>query len=347
MKNHHHAAIITLAAAIFVLPPAPTRAQTAPAATSTEIVATVNNEPITLAAYQKSAQELRDEVANDCKSCPPEKIEAQFNAQKKDLLRGLIDQALMVQRAKDMGIKVESELNKKLDEVRQQNGLATIQDLQKGVEGSGLSWEDYKSTLRNAMLQKEVVKREVGSQLDVTNDEVKAYYQQHLNDFALPERVMLSEISLSTDGKQENEYDAIRKKVEGLRTSVLNGDDFGQVAARYSQGTTAKDGGGLGTFKEGELPPQIETAVFKLEKGQLTEVIQTRSGFEFLRVDDHLPAEIQPLEKADTQIRNTISAAKMAPRIRQYLASLREQSNITTKPGYTDTALLSATSAAN
>jgi peptidyl-prolyl cis-trans isomerase SurA len=346
MKNHHHAAIITLAAAFFVLPPAPARAQTAPAV-STEIVATVNSEPITLAAYQKSATELRDEVTNDCKSCPPEKIEAQFNAQKKDLLRGLIDQALMVQRAKDMGIKVESELNKKLDEVRQQNGLATIQDLQKGVEGSGLSWEDYKSTLRNAMLQKEVVKREVGSQLDVTNDEVKAYYQQHLNDFALPERVMLSEISLSTDGKQENEYDAIRKKVEGLRTSVLNGDDFGQVAARYSQGTTAKDGGGLGTFKEGELPPQIESAVFKLEKGQLTEVIQTRSGFEFLRVDDHLPAEIQPLEKADTQIRNTISAAKMAPRIRQYLASLREQSNITTKPGYTDTALLTATSAAN
>jgi parvulin-like peptidyl-prolyl isomerase len=181
----------------------------------------------------------------------------------------------------------------------------------------------------------------------VTNDEVKAYYQQHLNDFALPERVMLSEISLGTDGKQENEYDAIRKKVEGLRTSVLNGDDFGQVAARYSQGTTAKDGGGLGTFKEGELPPQIESAVFKLEKGQLTEVIQTRSGFEFLRVDDHLPAEIQPLEKADTQIRNTISAAKMAPRIRQYLASLREQSNITTKPGYTDTALLTASAGAN
>jgi peptidyl-prolyl cis-trans isomerase SurA len=347
MKNHHHAAIITLAAAICVLPPASARAQTAPAATSTDIVATVNNEPITLAAYQKSAQELRDEVTNDCKACPPEKIEAQFNAQKKDLLRGLIDQALMVQRAKDMGIKVESELNKKLDEVRQQNGLATIQDLQKGVEGSGLSWEDYKSTLRNAMLQKEVVKREVGSQLDVTNDEVKAYYQQHLNDFALPERVMLSEISLSTDGKQENEYDAIRKKVEGLRTSVLNGDDFGQVAARYSQGTTAKDGGGLGTFKEGELPPQIESAVFKLEKGQLTEVIQTRSGFEFLRVDDHLPAEIQPIEKADTQIRNTISAAKMAPRIRQYLASLREQSNITTKPGYTDTALLTASASAN
>jgi peptidyl-prolyl cis-trans isomerase SurA len=350
MRNRYHILGITLAIAAFasllIAPPAhaqaPSQSAAAPAG---EIVATVNNEPISLGAYQKAAQELHDEITNDCKACPPEKIEEQFKTQQKDLLRGLIDQALMVQRAKDMGIKVESQLDAKLDEVRQQNGLATIQDLQKGVEGSGLSWEGYKTTLRNSMLQKEVVKREVGSHLDVTDDEVKRYYQQHLNDFALPERVELSEISLSTEGKKEDEYAAIRAKVEGLRSSVLNGDDFGQVASRYSQGSTAKDGGGLGTFKQGDLPPQIEAAVFKLEKGQMTEVIQTRSGFEFLKVDEHLPAEIQPLEKVDTQIRNSISAEKMAPRIRQYLASLREQSNITTQPGYTDTALLTATGA--
>jgi peptidyl-prolyl cis-trans isomerase SurA len=351
MPNRHHAIVLTLATfAALLAPPAhaQTPAQTSSAAApATEVVATVNNEPISLADYQKAANELHDEVAGDCKDCPPEKIEAQFNAQKKDLLRGLIDQALMVQRAKDMGIKVETQLDAKLEEVRQQNGLATIQDLQKGVEGNGLSWEGYKTTLRNSMLQKEVVKREVGSHLDVTDDEVKAYYQQHRRDFALPERVELSEISLSTEGKAEQDFAAIRAKVEGLRSSVVNGDDFAQVAARYSQGVTAKDGGGLGTFKQGDLPPQIEAAVFKLEKGQMTDVIQTRSGFEFLKVDEHLPAEIQPLEKVDTQIRNSISAEKMAPRIRQYLADLREQSNITVKPGYSDTALLTATAGAN
>ncbi len=347
MKNRRHAFFITplafAAVAILIASPAPSRAQNKP----TEIVATVNNEPITLVDYQKAEQQLRDETTSDCKSCPPEKIEAQFKDQQKDLLRGMIDQALMVQRAKDMGIKVESELNKRLDEIRQQNGLATIEDLQKGVEANGLSWEGYKTTLRDGMLQKEVVKREVGSHLDVTNDEVKQYYQQHLNDFALPERVVLSEISLSTDGKKEEEFPGIKSKVEGLRSSVLNGDDFVQVAMRYSQGSTAKDGGSLGTFKQGDLPPQIETAVFKLGPGQLTEVIQTRSGFEFLKVDDHLPAEIQPMEKVDFQIRNSISAVKLAPRLRQYLAELREQSNITIKPGYTDTALLTAIAGAN
>jgi|GEM_PF-847633 peptidyl-prolyl cis-trans isomerase SurA len=314
-------------------------AQTKPAPTG-EIVARVNDQLITLAEYQKAEQQLRDEAAQDCQGCPPEKIEAQFKAQQKDLLRGLIDQVLMVQRAKDMGISVESDLNKRLDEVRQQNGLATVADLQKGVEASGLSWEDYKTTLRNSLLQKEVVRREVGSHLDVSSEEVKQYYESHPQEFTPPERVILSEISLSTEGKNPDEFDAVRKKVEGLRSSVLNGDDFHQVAAMYSQGSTAKDGGNLGTFAKGQLAPQIEAIVFQTGKGQLTDVIQTRSGFEFFKVEDHLPSALQPIEQVDAAIRSTLSAQKMQPRMREYLAELREQSYVTVQPGYIDSALL-------
>jgi peptidyl-prolyl cis-trans isomerase SurA len=346
MKNRNRAflAAFCALALLAALIPATAQAQGQQAqprpASAGEIVASVNNDVITLAEYQKAEQQLRDEVTHDCQGCPPDKIDAQFKQQQKDLLRGLIDQVLMVQRAKDMGIRVESELNKRLDEIRQQNGLATIGDLQKGVEGSGLSWEDYKTTLRNSMLQKEVVKREVGAHLEISGDEVKQYYESHPQEFALPERVILSEISLSTEGKSPGEFDAVRKKVEGLRSSVLNGDDFNQVAAMYSQGSTAKDGGNLGTFKKGELAPQIEAIVFQLGKGQITEVIQTRTGFEFLKVEDHFQAEVQPMDKVETQIRDTIYAQKMQPRMREYLAELREESYVVVKPGYIDSALL-------
>ena len=338
MKNRHLVLFVALVA-LATMVPGSASAQTKPAPTD-EIVARVNDQVITLAEYQKAEQQLRDEAAQDCQGCPPEKIEAQFKAQQKDLLRGLIDQVLMVQRAKDMGISVESDLNKRLDEVRQQNGLATVADLQKGVEASGLSWEDYKTTLRNSLLQKEVVRREVGSHLDISSDEVKQYYESHPQEFTPPERVILSEISLSTEGKNPDEFDAVRKKVEGLRSSVLNGDDFHQVAARYSQGSTAKDGGNLGTFAKGQLAPQIEAIVFQTGKGQLTDVIQTRSGFEFFEVEDHLPSALQPIEQVEATIRNTLSAQKMQPRMREYLAELREQSYVTVQPGYIDTALL-------
>ena len=332
---------LTLGALALLAAPAPSgvRAQAKPAA-DTEIVARVNNDVITLAAYQKAEQQLRGEAARDCADCPPEKIEAQFKEQQKDLLRGMIDESLMIQRAKDMGVNVESDLNKRLDEVRQQNGLATLDDLQKGVEASGLSWEDYKTTIRNGLLQKEVVRREVGTQVEISKDEVKQYYDAHAEEFTLPERVVLSEISLSTDGKKPEEFAAVRSKVEGLRTSVLNGDNFSQVASLYSEGSTAKAGGGLGSFKKGELAPQIEAIVFQTGKGQLTDVIQTRSGFEFFKVEDHLPSALQPIEQVDAAIRSTLSAQKMQPRMREYLAELREQSYVTVQPGYIDSALL-------
>ncbi|MGB8522747.1 MAG: peptidylprolyl isomerase, partial [Candidatus Acidiferrales bacterium] len=165
--------------------------------------------------------------------------------------------------------------------------------------------------------------------------------EAHPQEFTLPERVTLSEISVSTEGKTPEEFVAVRAKVDGLRTSVLNGDDFNRVAQLYSQGSTAKDGGNLGTYKRGELSPQIEAIVFQMSKGQISEVIQTRTGFEFLLVDDHFQAGLQPLDKVQADIFNTIRAQKVQPLLRDYLAELREQSNIIVKPGYNDSALLS------
>jgi peptidyl-prolyl cis-trans isomerase SurA len=356
MKNRNHASVLTsgftsiFALVVLVLVaallPASVRAQAKPAADA-DIVARVNNDVVTLADFQKAEQQLRDELAHDCEGCPQDKIDAQFKEQQKDLLRGMIDQFLFVQRAKDMGISVESDLAKRLDEVRKQNGLATLDDLQKGVEASGLTWEGYKTTIRNGLLQKEVVQREVGSHVDISPDEVKQYYEAHPQEFTLPERVTLSEISLSTEGKSPEELAAVRAKVEGLRTSILNGDDFSRVAQLYSQGSTAKDGGGLGTFKRGELSPQIEAIVFQMGKNQISEVIQTRTGFEFLLVEDHLQAGLQPLDNVQADIRNTIHAQKVQPLLRDYLAELREQSNIIVKPGYNDSALLSGANVAS
>lgn len=356
MENRNRAQVATLRltlipalialAALAALPAPGVRAQ-AKLAPDADFVARVNNDVITLADYQKAEQQLRDEAAHDCQGCPQDQIDAKFKEQQKDLLRNMIDQSLMVQRAKDMGINVEPALAKRLEEVRQQNDLATLDDLKKGVEASGLSWEDYKTTIRNDLLQKEVVHREVSSQVDISADEVKQYYEAHQQEFALAERVVLSEISLSTEGKSPDQFPAVRSKVEGLRTSVLNGEDFSHVAQLYSQGSTAKDGGDLGTFKKGDLSPQIEAIVFQLSKGQISDVIQTRTGFEILKVEDHLPAGVQPLDKVELDIRNAIHAQKMQPRMRDYLAELREQSYITVKPGYHDSALLTGANSAS
>jgi len=346
MKNCKVACLLALSGALLLtgaLLPSGARAQTK-AVVVEEIIARVNNDVITMSDYQKADEQLREEVAHDCQGCPQDKLMAEFKDQQKDLLRGLIDQSLMVQRAKDMGISVESDVIKRLDDVRKQNGLASLEDLEKAVESSGLAWEDYKTTIRNGLLTQEVVRREVGSHINIPGDEVKKYYDAHPQEFTRPEQVVLSEIFLSTEGKSPEEIASVQRKAEDLRNRVMKGDDFNEIAKRYSEGSTAKDGGDLGTFKQSELAPQLEEVVFKMDKGQITDVIQTKTGFEVLKVENHYKAGLQPVDKVENEIMNRLYMQKMQPQMRDYLGQLREESYVMVKPGYTDSAAVAGAS---
>src|SRR5271170_34564 len=332
------ATAFALACIAAALMPSSARAQ-AKAAVVEEIIARVNNDIITQSDYQHADLQLKDEIAHDCQNCPPDRMAAEYKDQQKDLLRGLIDQSLMVQRAKDMGISVESDLVKRLDDVRKQNNMNSIEELEKAVEGSGLPWEDYKTQIRNGMLTQEVIRREVGSHINIPSEEVKAYYTAHSDEFTRPEEVQLTEIFLSTDGKSPEEIESVHRKAEDLLARVRKGDDFNEIAKRYSEGSTAKDqGGDLGVFKRGVLPPQLNDVVFKMEKGQITDVIQTKTGFEILKVEAHFVAGLQPLDKVENEVMNKLYMVKMQPSMRTYLGELREESYVMVKPGYTDSA---------
>lgn len=333
--------IVCLCAALV---PSAARAQ-AKAAVIEEIIARVNNDIITQSDYQKADAQLHDEIAHDCQGCQPDKLADEYKDQQKDLLRGLIDQSLMVQRAKDMGISVETDLIKRLDEVRKQNNLNSIEDLEKAVEGSGMAWEDYKTQIRNGLLTQEVIRREVGSHINIPTEEVKQYYDAHPQEFTRPEEVDIAEIFLSTEGKSPEEIESVQKKAEDLHNRVVKGDDFNEIAKRYSEGSTAKDqGGDLGTFKRGALAPQLEDVVFKMEKGQITDVIQTKTGFEILKVQAHFQAGLQPVDKVENEIMNKLYMSKMQPQMRTYLAELREESYVMVKPGFTDSAAVAGAS---
>jgi peptidyl-prolyl cis-trans isomerase SurA len=341
MKNPSFLRLQTLACgALFLLAPAPAAAGRAQSkgVVVEEIIARVNNEVVTLSDYQKAAQGLAQEVAQDCPNCTPERIQGQLKDRQKNLLRDMIDQQLLIERAKDMTISVETDLIKRLDEIRKQNNLASMEDLEKAVESQGIAWEDYRTQLRNGLSTQEVIRREVGGRMDIGSDEVKQYYEAHKQEFNRPEEVALAEIFLSTEGKNPEETAAVRTRADDLRNRLVKGEDFTALAKRYSEGSTAKEGGELGAFERGQLAKQLEDAVFPLEKGQYSEVIQTKTGFEVLKVLDHYQAGLQPLDKVEGEITNHLYQQKMEPALRNYLAELREESYVLVKPGYTDTA---------
>ncbi|MGD0402905.1 MAG: peptidylprolyl isomerase [Candidatus Acidiferrales bacterium] len=336
------AAIIGLAGLALAMPPE-VRAQSKGIVVE-EIVARVNNDAITLSDVLKADQSLHDEIVHDCSGCSPSKVEEVYKEKQKDLLRDLIDQELLTERAKDMGLSVETDVIKRLDELRKQNNIASMEDMEKEVEKQGLSWEDLKTQIRNNLLTQEVIRREVGSHINIPSDEVKKYYDEHQKDFVRPEQVALAEIFLSTEGKSPEEISSVEKKAEDLRNRVVKGEDFNEIAKHFSEGSTAKDGGFLGTFEHGQLSKQLEDVVFQLNKGQMTEVIQTKTGFEVLKVEAHYEAGLQPQDKVENEIMNRIYAQKMQPTMREYLGQLREQSYVMVKPGYIDTAAVAGAS---
>jgi peptidyl-prolyl cis-trans isomerase SurA len=308
-----------------------------------EIVARVNNDIITLTQLERARQTLRDEIKQECASCSSAQVEAQYDQQSKNVLRDLVDQSLLVQKAKDDGIDVDADVVKALDRIRQQNSIPSMEAFQKAVETSGMNWEDYKDSIRNRLLTQQVIRREVGSQIIIDHEDVRKYYDTHKKEFDRPEEVYLREIFVSTQGKSPAEIPTLEKKADNLLKRVQNGESFSALAKAYSDGPTAKDGGDLGGFQKGQLAKELEDAVFQLHRNQTTGVIRTAQGFEIVQVVEHYDAGLQPLGKVEDEVMNDIYQDRLKPALRNYLDQLRKESFVMVKPGYVDTAAVAST----
>lgn len=317
---------------------APVFAQTKSAVVE-EIVARVNNEIITREDLEKARMSLENDVREACTNCTEDRIREQIDSKNKDLLRDLIDQSLLTQRAKDDGINVDADVIKRLDAIRQQNKLPDMDALEKAIRDSGQDFEDFKGQLRDQLLTQEIIRKEVGSKIINSHEDALKYYNEHKSEFVRPETVVLREIFVSTDGKSASEIPDLRKKADNLRNRVLNnGEDFGEMAKHYSDSSTAKQNGELGVFQRSQLDPKIAEKVFALNRNQMTDVMETKTGFEILQVVERYEAGEQSFDKVDGEIENKLYEQKMEPALRDYLKTLREDSYLQIKPGYTDTA---------
>jgi peptidyl-prolyl cis-trans isomerase SurA len=305
-----------------------------------EIIARVNNEIITRSELDHARETAQEEVEEDCRGgkCTPEQQSTEIEERQKNALKELIDQSLLVQRGKDMGLTVETDVIKRLDSIRIQNNLTSMEDLEKAVTSRGLNWEDFKDNIRKSILTQKVISQEVGSHVNISKEDVQKYYDEHKSEFIRPEQVALREIEVSTEGKKDSELPDLKKKAETALKRVKDGEDFGEIAKRFSDGSTAKQGGFLGVYKRGELSKELEDTVFKMKKNDLTEVLDTKQGYLVLQVLEHYDEGEQALSKVESEIMDKMYSTRMEPKLKEYLKTLREQSYVVIKPGYEDIA---------
>ncbi len=300
-----------------------------------DIVARVNDQIISRSDYDRSMAEVDQEARQHGATTLQEISESH-----KDLLRNLIDQQLWLSKGKELGITGDTELVKRLDEIRKQYHLDTIEDLEKAAKDQGVSFEDFKANIRNGIVTQEVMRQEVGASLRFTPGEAERYYEQHKQDYTQPESIRLSEILISTGtggSSDPAKLAAAKAKADDLETRLKAGGDFGQLAKTFSDGPTAAEGGDLGQYQPGALPKVLEDKTFPLKAGEFTDPILTRQGYIVLKVIQHVPGGPRPYKDVENEVEDAFYMSRMEPAIRAYLTKLREDSFIDIKQGFIDT----------
>lgn len=331
-----------------------------------EIIARVNNQIITRSEFARSKDQLRDEV----KTQDPANADKVYAEREKDVLRDLIDQQLLLEKAKDLGLSADTDVIKRLDQMRKDMKLDSMEALEKEAEKQGVSWEDFKQNMKNQILTQKVIGEEVGGHLSMTKEEEEKFYNEHKNEMQHPEFIRLSEILITpkpvtpsitlapdpttaTMGpnapaqapvdeatKQAEEAAALsaaQAKAEDLLKQLRAGASFDEIAKKYSDGPSAADGGALGTFERGKLAKELEDKTFAMKSGEITDVIRVKQGYTILRVDDHQLAGVPPMKDVMPKIQDALYYEKLQPALRAYLTKLREDAYIDIKPGYVDT----------
>ena len=295
------------------------------------IIARVNTEIVTQRQFERERDKLRAQLAQQNSGAELESKVREFS---KDLLRDLIDQALMVQKAKDLDINVETDVVKRLDEVRKNVKLDSLEDLQREVEKQGLIWEDFKEDIRRNLLMREVIGREVGRNVIISREDARKFFQEHQQEFASPAGVELAQILISNEKHKPEEAE---KRAKDALAELKAGARWAEVCKKYSDDTTANEGGYIGFMKTGTLSASISEPIAKLEINEYTDLITLKSGYIILRLLDRRSEGIPKFEEVEQRVNEYLYNQKMAPALREYLATLRKESYVYLAPGYVDT----------
>jgi len=307
-----------------------------------QIVAKVNGDIVTRSELDRLRRQTEAEMQQ--RGGTPAQIRDAMKDHEKDLLRDRIDSLLLIQRGKDLDIKVDTDVSKQLAEIQLENKIADPDKFQQWVkENTGMSYEDFKQEMKNRLLTQRVISSEVGSKINIPHEQVVDYYEKNKTSFVRQEQVYLREILVSTEGKNAAGIAAAEKKAKDIVARARKGERFGDLIRDNSDALSAKQGGDLGGWKKGDLSSEIEAAVWDKTKGYVADPIRVPAGFEILRVDEHVKEGQASLADVENEIKERLYMPLYQPKIREYLTTLRQQAFLEIRDGYADTGAAAGT----
>jgi peptidyl-prolyl cis-trans isomerase SurA len=245
-----------------------------------------------------------------------------------------VDEMLIVQRGRELGYKLSDEQFKTVVEnIKKENKIESEEQFQNALKAENMTMDDLRRNLEKSMIVQRVQQNEVFGKIGVTEDEARAYYDSHRNEFTTQPTVTLREISVAVPadprGVNVAAEEAGREKADRLRVRVTTGGEpFEKVAAEESDAPSKANAGLIGPISVNDLSPDLRKMIEGLKPGTVTEIIRTPRGFQILKLETTTPLEVMPFEQAREQIGDRVFTDKRKGEFVKYLEKLRGQAII-------------------
>ncbi|HEX8143869.1 MAG TPA: peptidyl-prolyl cis-trans isomerase [Pyrinomonadaceae bacterium] len=296
-----------------------------------QVIAQVNNDVITLSRVRR---ELKEAIKARVQQGMAEKQATEdVTRRQPELIASLINEQLLLQRGKelDMTEDVEAEVNRRILEEGQRQGIKTLGELEAAMRQAGLDPAEIRATLRTEIMKSFVIQREVDARIfyGLSQEELKKYYEAHRDRFRKPESVTISEIFLSLAGKPEAE---VRARAAQIVAQARGGADFAALAVANSEREEggvrigAQTKGKVGAFEVPALREDIANAIKNIKAGGVTDPIRTDEGYQILRVDERVAGSDATYN--ENRVREAITIERGEQSRKEYLQKLRDEAYI-------------------
>ena len=245
------------------------------------VVAVVDSGVIMESQLNARVEEILIRLKNDKAELPP------LNLLEEQVLDRLIIEEIQLQIAERAGIKIsDSELNQTLSRVSAQNNLS-LEDFRIKLEEEGTSYRSFRDTIRKELILQRVQRGKVGAKIDISEQELENFINSEEGKTQLAEQYNVQHILLSVkSGLTEDEVKEIENNANSLLQRLTNGESFEKLAASYSSGQNALEGGFLGWRTSAELPGLFAQVVAELKVGEVAEPVRSGAGFHILKLTD-------------------------------------------------------------
>lgn len=304
-----------------------------------EVIAQVNADVITLSMLKKDMADAAEALRQQ-RGLTEQQAAEEIGKRRNEIIATLVNEQLLIQKGKEMGMNedVEAEVNRRMLEVAKREKLKSLGELEQAMNAAGIKPADVRATMRAEIMKTWVLGREVDQKIfyGLTDSEVKNYYEANKEKFRKPETIVLSEIFLSSVGKDPKE---VRERADKLVAQLRAGADFAALAMVQSERevegkrTAPESKGKLGTYAASDITKEdVANALKNTKVGGVTNPLDTDGGIIILRVDERTPAGEATFD--ENKVREAITVGRMDKERQTYINNLRRDAYIEVAKDY-------------